>query len=154
MNGESPIAAQSAVSHGLDACASHTGFCEADGLMAMQLFGELGLSTSWRTCSHIPCLSCIQSLQGSTKRPHSWHLSYRQSYLICQAQIRSTYQCRPDWRPSRNTAPKCQSPGPGMLPDPILKEASPVWLQLCRPALPNHVGSNWPVQRLQEQARL
>jgi hypothetical protein len=46
MYGESPIAAQNAVSHGLDACASHTGCCEADGSMAMKLFGELGLSTS------------------------------------------------------------------------------------------------------------
>jgi hypothetical protein len=41
--GESPIAAQRAVSHGLDAFTSHTGCCEADDLMAMKLFGRARL---------------------------------------------------------------------------------------------------------------
>lgn len=42
---ESPIAAQNAVSIAEDACASHTGLCEADALMALKLFGELGLES-------------------------------------------------------------------------------------------------------------
>ena len=46
MDGESPVAAQNAASIRSDACASHTGCCEADGSMAVRLFGELGFPTS------------------------------------------------------------------------------------------------------------